>query len=220
MSMAQATTLPVGAFSALLLVEVVEPALQQSNDARVTLVWGASSSVGHFTVQLAAKKGWHVIAVASAAHKKLALQLGAKDFVDYRKDDVSSKVREILASYGGAKLYGVMDCISNAETLQACQDLIVGHSDASASRIVAHTVEYQTPVETHGVRYESIDFGRHLNSPEKRQWISTHFPTVLTLQPQTVKSVTGPFTAETLEKAFAISQNGVSGEKIVIEWAK
>jgi D-arabinose 1-dehydrogenase-like Zn-dependent alcohol dehydrogenase len=220
MSMAQATTLPVGAFTAYLLLEAVEPAVKQSDDAKWVLVWGASSSVGHFAVQLAAKQGWNVIAVASGAHKELALKLGAKYFVDYRKDDVPSKVSEILASNGGGKLYGVMDPISSGETLQSCQDLIVAHSDSSALRIISSTGAYQIPKETHGVKYQSISFGAQLDSPEAREWMISRFPTVLSLQPQSVKSVPGPYTAETVEKAFSISQKGVSGEKVVIEWTK
>jgi hypothetical protein len=32
--------------------------------------------------------------------------------------------------------------------------------------------------------------------------------------------VKGPFTAETVEEAFQANKSGVSGEKVVIEWAK
>jgi NADPH:quinone reductase-like Zn-dependent oxidoreductase len=220
LSMAQATTLPVGGLTATLLVEAVEPALQQNDDVKWVVVWGASSSVGHFAVQLAAKRGWTVIAVASAAHKDLVMQLGAKYFVDYRKDDVPSKVSEILASNGGGKLYGVMDPISSPDTLQACQDLIVAHSETTALRIVSSTGAYVIPRETYGVKYESLLFGNQLDTPEGRQWMSDRFPAVLALQPQAVKSVTGPFTAETVEKGLLISQKGVSGEKVVIEWTK
>jgi hypothetical protein len=40
------------------------------------------------------------------------------------------------------------------------------------------------------------------------------------LQTQPIRSVKGPFTAETVEEAFQANKSGVSGEKVVIEWAK
>lgn len=52
-------------------------------------VLGASGSVGSFAIQLAKANGLHVIAVASAKNEDYVRDLGADDFVDYRKIDAT-----------------------------------------------------------------------------------------------------------------------------------
>nr|WP_239584665.1 zinc-binding dehydrogenase [Kurthia huakuii] len=52
-------------------------------------ILGASGSVGSFAIQLAKANGLHVIAVASAKNEAYVRDLGADDFVDYRKIDAT-----------------------------------------------------------------------------------------------------------------------------------
>lgn len=52
-------------------------------------ILGASGSVGSFAIQLAKANGLHVIAVASAKNEDYVRDLGADDFVDYRKIDAT-----------------------------------------------------------------------------------------------------------------------------------
>jgi NADPH:quinone reductase-like Zn-dependent oxidoreductase len=223
MSSLQATTLPVGALTAYQLMEAITPALSSLDSLKKwVVVWGASSSVGHFAVQLALLQGWEVIAVASAAHKDLIQnKLGAQHFVDYRVDDVSSAVKEIL---NGDKLVAAMDPIGDKSTVEACRDLIVsnGHdskvTSAVGTYIVSTTNGMSIPSETHGIKFVGVDLGTTLDSFEGRQWVKSRLPTVMTLQPQSVLTVRGPYSAETVEKGFSASQKGVSGQKVVIEW--
>ncbi|WP_230190123.1 NADP-dependent oxidoreductase [Sphingobium sp. CECT 9361] len=51
---------------------------------KTVMVNGAAGGVGHFAVQIAKWKGAHVIAVASAKHEKMLMNLGVDMFIDYR----------------------------------------------------------------------------------------------------------------------------------------
>lgn len=69
------------------------------NKAQNVLIWGASSSFGAFSVQLASQAGYTVIGVASAHNEQLVRSLGATHFVDRK----SSSVKDDLISLGPYK---------------------------------------------------------------------------------------------------------------------
>lgn len=62
---------------------------------RTVVVNGAAGGVGHFAVQLAKWKGARVIAVASGRHEQLLRELGADEFIDYRKSNAEDVVRDV-----------------------------------------------------------------------------------------------------------------------------
>lgn len=76
------------------------------------LVWGASSSVGQFVVQLARQSGFRVIGTASPKNFELVKSLGANEVLDYRDESTPAKIKELTAG----KLKHAVDCISDAET--------------------------------------------------------------------------------------------------------
>lgn len=76
------------------------------------LVWGGSSSVGQFTVQLAHLSGLRVIATASPHNFELVKSLGADLVFSYKDPDTPAKIREVT----GGKLKRAVDCISEGET--------------------------------------------------------------------------------------------------------
>ncbi|THV03079.1 dehydrogenase [Dendrothele bispora CBS 962.96] len=76
------------------------------------LVWGGSSSVGQYVVQLAKLSGLQVIATASLKNQDLVKPLGADAVFDYRDNDVSQKIREFTDN----KLVYAIDCISEGDT--------------------------------------------------------------------------------------------------------
>ncbi len=88
-----------------------EPNLLQPNrhepvplDGRRVLVNGAAGGVGHFAVQIAKLKGAHVIAVASGKHEALLRDLGADEFIDYKKtapEDVVGDLDLVVDALGG-----------------------------------------------------------------------------------------------------------------------
>ncbi|KAJ3333396.1 hypothetical protein HDU93_008573 [Gonapodya sp. JEL0774] len=63
------------------------------------LVWGASSSVGAFAVQLAKKAGYYVIGIAGAG-APLAYSLGCSAVVDYRSGPVVPKIQAAISASG------------------------------------------------------------------------------------------------------------------------
>lgn len=62
---------------------------------KTVLVNGAAGGVGHFAVQIAKWKGAHVIAVASARHEKMLMDLGVDMFIDYRTTTPEDRVRDV-----------------------------------------------------------------------------------------------------------------------------
>ena len=83
----QAAALPLAAVTAALGIENVAPA-----QGDVVLVTGAAGAVGCYAVQLAARRGAHVIATAKAAHHERVRALGAADVIDYTNEDVLDAV--------------------------------------------------------------------------------------------------------------------------------
>jgi NADPH:quinone reductase len=68
---------------------------------RSLLITGGAGAVGHYAVQLAAWAGARVIATVSSAEKaQRARDGGAEHVIDYRKEDVAARVREITGGVG------------------------------------------------------------------------------------------------------------------------
>ena len=62
---------------------------------------GAGGGLGHLGVQIANRKGYRVIAIDTGAEKrKLCIDLGATQFLDYEKDDVEASVKMLTSGYG------------------------------------------------------------------------------------------------------------------------
>lgn len=73
------------------------------------LVWGGSSSVGAYAIQLAKLSGYKVVATASPSNFDYVKSLGADVVVDYH--DAEKAVEEIVKATGG-KLSLVVDAVS------------------------------------------------------------------------------------------------------------
>jgi hypothetical protein len=65
-----------------------------------------------------------------------------------------------------------------------------------------------------------VNLGSALDRPGDRKLIGSSLPTMTALKTMPVRLVKGPVSAETVEKAFQVSKDGVSGEKVVIEWTE
>jgi NADPH:quinone reductase-like Zn-dependent oxidoreductase len=71
---------------------------------KTVLVNGAAGGVGHFAVQVARLQGARVIAVASTAHEAFLRDLGADEFIDYKKtvpEEAAHGVDLVLDTLGG-----------------------------------------------------------------------------------------------------------------------
>ncbi|ETI25800.1 hypothetical protein G647_02574 [Cladophialophora carrionii CBS 160.54] len=62
---------------------------------------GAGGGLGHIGVQIAAKRGYKVIAIDSGeAKRELCLKLGATAFLDFKKDAVEDEVKRLTNGFG------------------------------------------------------------------------------------------------------------------------
>ncbi len=68
---------------------------------KTILVTGGAGAVGHYAVQIAKWGGARVIATISSEYKAaLARAAGADDIIDYRREDVAARVRELTGGAG------------------------------------------------------------------------------------------------------------------------
>lgn len=66
-------------------------------EGRTVLVQGGAGAVGNASVQLAAWAGARVLATVSGPEKaQLAAAAGAHDVIDYRREDVAARVRQVV----------------------------------------------------------------------------------------------------------------------------
>ncbi|KAL4976006.1 hypothetical protein BDW66DRAFT_166746 [Aspergillus desertorum] len=72
------------------------------------LVWGGSTSVGLYAVQLASLCGFDVVATCSPKHFDLVKSYGAKHVFDYKDEQVAEKIREAVPN-----LLHVFDTVGN-----------------------------------------------------------------------------------------------------------
>ncbi len=86
MSFKQAVALPIGAMTALFLLEKAKICKGQN-----VLIYGASGSVGSYAVQLAHHQGASVTGVCSGSNVDMVLSLGADKVIDYTKQDYSQQ---------------------------------------------------------------------------------------------------------------------------------
>jgi propanol-preferring alcohol dehydrogenase len=89
------------------------------------VISGAGGGLGHLAVQIAAKgMGYRVIGIDHGSKKDLVSQCGAEVFIDFQKDNIEEKVKEVTK---GLKAQGVLVLnASNAAYAQAMDLLRFG----------------------------------------------------------------------------------------------
>ncbi|PWN18414.1 NAD(P)-binding protein [Microstroma glucosiphilum] len=116
------STLPLAAATAeLALFSSSCLGIPQDDDGKKTpvLIWGGSSSVGSYAIQLAALRGLQVYTTASPAHHERLRSLGAHEVLDYRSQDVPALLKE-----RGVSIKHAFDCIGSTPTSQACSQVV------------------------------------------------------------------------------------------------
>ncbi|WYZ37982.1 hypothetical protein EsH8_II_001488 [Colletotrichum jinshuiense] len=95
-SLEEAATLPLASMTAWLAFfskDSLDIPRDSGSDTSV-LIWGGSSSVGLYAVQIAALHGFNVITTCSPRHFDLVKSLGAKHAFDYRDDGVVESIKK------------------------------------------------------------------------------------------------------------------------------
>ncbi|MEI9973564.1 MAG: NADP-dependent oxidoreductase [Ignavibacteriota bacterium] len=103
LSHAEAATVPIGALTAW--QGLLDRTKIQAGER--LLVHGAAGAVGCFVVQLAHRRGAHVIVTASPANAEFVKGLGADDVIDYRAErfeEAAPEVDVVFDTVGGETL--------------------------------------------------------------------------------------------------------------------
>ncbi len=166
-SLEQAATLPLAyatATVALYRTLGFPPPYEKASRAPDLLVYGASSSIGQYVVQLARLGGARVVTVASAVHHALLRDLGADEVLDRHDPNWAQRARD----GGGERLRHGVDVITDggseavvagALSHDAQSDLVVV---APVDQAALHRVNPRVrvaPIAAHTV------FGRSLRDP-------------------------------------------------------
>ncbi|TDL20447.1 GroES-like protein [Rickenella mellea] len=96
------------------------------------LVWGGSSSVGSYAIQLANLAGYDVITTASKANHDYVKSLGAKHVFDYRDANVVEEIRKAA----GNNLSLVYDTVSTPATVKQSVESITSPTGGSIATIL------------------------------------------------------------------------------------
>jgi NADPH:quinone reductase-like Zn-dependent oxidoreductase len=142
-------------------------------EGKTVLVNGAAGGVGHFAVQLAKWKGAHVIAVASGKHASFLRELGADEFIDYKKiapEDVAHDVDLVLDTLGGPTTGRFLRTLKRGGALFP---VFLGFSDAEEAAKLGVKVS-MTQVRSNGPQLAEL--GRLLDTGTVRVAIDSTFP--------------------------------------------
>lgn len=142
-------------------------------EGKTVLVNGAAGGVGHFAVQLAKWKGAHVIAVASGKHESFLRELGADEFIDYKKnapEDVVRNVDLVLDTLGGPTTGRFLRTLKAGGALFP---VFLGFSDAEEAAKLGVKVS-MTQVRSNGPQLAEL--GRLLDAGTVRVAIDSTYP--------------------------------------------
>lgn len=122
-------------FNILPLVYPLDPNAEPSKERRKStwvLVYGGSSSVGLFAVQLAKFAGYKVIATCSPKNFELVKQHGADVVVDYRDTDLAAQRIEEATS---GTLTVALDCISEGDSAVICVQSLTNDGERTVVQV-------------------------------------------------------------------------------------
>ncbi|KAH0440699.1 hypothetical protein CcaCcLH18_02369 [Colletotrichum camelliae] len=94
----EAATLPLASMTAWLALFSKDCLAipRVSGEKTLVLIWGGSSSVGLYAIQIAALHGFEVVTTCSARHFDLVKRLGATYAFDYHDDDVIDLIKKAV----------------------------------------------------------------------------------------------------------------------------
>ena len=141
------------------------------NASAPILVWGGSSSVGQYAIQVLTYWGYtNIIASASPKHHSLLQSLGATKTVDYRS---ASYQKEVLEAAGRDGVKFVVDCIGSLEGSMRPISRVVG---AGAVVAVMLPVVVRDTTEVGGPEYEmDVRKGVEWKEGVVAKGVRTHF---------------------------------------------
>ncbi|KAE9371146.1 zinc-binding dehydrogenase family oxidoreductase [Stipitochalara longipes BDJ] len=227
-SSADAATIPLAAGTAWLALysENCLNISRTGKNATPILVWGGSSSVGHYAIQLARIYSIPVVTVCSSKHFDLCKKLGATHVFDYHDADVAQKIKSAVPN-----IQHVFDCIGN-ESSSATASQAVSEKGGALCTVrpgKVFTEKVESRVKVTDVLVWTVFLKDH--QYKELKWPASNADHTLgselfekipgwlqdgTLRPNTSKVLPGGL--EAVNKGFQMHRDGkISGFKLVYE---
>ncbi|KAJ5632835.1 hypothetical protein N7490_009174 [Penicillium lividum] len=220
----QASTVPLAACTALLSLFSKDCLNIPQNSGETVLVWGGSSSVGLYAIQIAKYYGLNVVTTCSPRHHDLVKSLGASHAFDYR----DAKLVQSIKAATNSNLRYVFDTIGTDSTSvtasQAISEVGGGLCTVRPDKTFTENVTKQTRVTDVLVwtaflkehRYQDFYWPPHKEDHELAAKFFEELPKFLSsgvIKPNTPKLLVG---LESVPKGFQEYRDGViSNSKIV-----
>ncbi|KAK3704006.1 hypothetical protein LTR37_014109 [Vermiconidia calcicola] len=187
------------------------PSLHPAPSGKTIIVWGASSSVGVLTLQLARAAGIMAIGVASVHNFDLCTSCGAVEMLDYHESSIVQDVVRTVQAVGGS-FVGILDCVSIPEqSLKFCIP-VLEHLGGGELGILSPQVQPEvsnkiTVTHIFGMNEITHAFWRYYITPALEQGKLKCLPKALVVG----KGL------ESLQKALDVLRKGVSAKKVIVE---
>lgn len=210
----QASTLPCGYITAGVMLQT---AVKEAEGIKSVLVYGASSSVGMYCVQIAKLQGYKVIGICSARNAELVKSLGADKVVDYHDSDWKEQAIKALGEDSKAV---ALDAISSQSTMYDCSTIVKACKGNSVAGTDPEGYKGEGGEIPEGVEITGVFVGVMYSSEQVGKMAKKYIEDFPELVAKGFKE--NPFTVvgglDALENAFDQLRNGkVSGKKLVIK---
>ncbi|CAF1434016.1 unnamed protein product [Adineta steineri] len=154
-----AATIPLASITAALgLFHEMGLPLPLAKADKFVLIWGGSTSVGQYAIQLAKLAGCFVITTASCARHDYLKSLGADYCLDYNDPNVVSQIKQITND----NLSYAFDCISDKESIKRVCAVLNGNNPQVVTILPNVSNEIPSHIKERSVLMYTI-FGREMN---------------------------------------------------------
>lgn len=148
---AAAATAAQALFHILRLPYPVDPSGRPSASSYWILIYGGSSSVGLYAIQLAKFAGLKVITACSPRNFELVKQHGADAIVDYR--DAKAAVG-MIKNATRSRLRLAFDCISDGDSGIICAETLAGEGERRIVSVGAPSDAVSQLAEEKGIKWD------------------------------------------------------------------
>ncbi|UJR17530.1 hypothetical protein I4U23_004425 [Adineta vaga] len=220
-----AATIPLASITAALgLFHKLGLPLPPASRRASVLVWGGSTSVGQYAIQLAKAAGCFVVTTASPARHIYLKELGSDTCFDYKDSNVVAQIKQAT---NGNLAYAI-DCVSEKESVQQVCATLTGANPQIATVLPGVSNDIPSHIKERSILMYTI-VGRQMNvfgqdfeaEPQDKMFAEKFyqllsdvlFPRGL-IKPNKVTKIPGGLNG--IEERFKrMMENKVAGEKFV-----
>ncbi|THU80851.1 GroES-like protein [Dendrothele bispora CBS 962.96] len=149
----EASTLGLAGFTACQLLwqsmSLANP-LEPAPESFPILIWGGSTTVGQYAIQLSKLSNLQAISTSSPSHHQLLESLGAEQVFDYRDTEVTRKIKQASATDDDGKpiaMTHAVDCVATEETVQRICECFLGEEENGE---IAMVLDVELPEKSKG----------------------------------------------------------------------